>query len=173
MGCKVKGLDWGQILASSECVWYGLLSIQGLDGVEIVCRVNSGLMMSLSVTWGKIDPRPARIAKMPPAQLRTTGPSGPLHFVLCPSETHSHTSSYAWIKTPSIAVSLSRTHTHTHTCMHLLTHCNQKHKYWQCACSLIKPYILGLIGDLHSSVCVQQKWSSYYDDEISGASFIH
>lgn len=66
-------------------------------------------MMSLSVTWGKIDPRAARMAKMPPAQLRATGPSAPRRFVLCPSETH--TASYAWMRTQTNPLSLSVSHT--------------------------------------------------------------
>lgn len=112
-------------------------------------------MMSLSVTWGKIDPCAARMSKMPPAQLRATGPSAPRRFVLCPSETHrllrldENSNPYAF------SLSLSFSLRHTRACILLIL--PSEMQIW-IICMLsdkvdnVYVDVLGFICDLHQCV---------------------
>lgn len=65
---EVMVLDWGQSPESAVC-FEGIHCQYRRSVARIVCRVNSSLMMSFSVTWREIDPCCVSISKMPPAQL--------------------------------------------------------------------------------------------------------
>lgn len=109
---EVMVLDWGQSPEPTVC-FERIHRLHRCSRATIVCRVNSSLMMSFSVTWREIDPCCVSIPKMPPAQL----------WLDCP---------LAVCGTSFLRDSRSSSHTHTDThvstrrtlpaCWHILPH---------------------------------------------------